>query len=232
MDRQGSAYVGKNQYGLGKVVPIHKAFFLPWEGYEYWYKSHKVLTINKDTYTQEISHVVYAINKLKLMNNPPETMQTHRMTNNDCQTVHKTVTTTITRKKENTWIVGHSCMVGTKTTTISIPIIVEGEVELSTEQTIHYSWSTTNILENSNKISANLNVLPNHSCTVRMEGRKMTADIPYTARLSRTYRNGETHWTSISGKYNGVQIGEIDSVIDRCQPVADAKPCPRETRMF
>ncbi|GLD75238.1 natterin-3-like isoform X1 [Lates japonicus] len=31
-------YVGKNKYGLGKVQVMHEAFFLPWEGKEYWYR--------------------------------------------------------------------------------------------------------------------------------------------------------------------------------------------------
>lgn len=71
-----------------------------------------------------------------------------------------------------------------------------------------------------------LTVPPNHACKVRMEGRKMRADIPYTARLSCTYVNGETQWTTITGTYDGVQIGEVRAVVDRCEEVVDAKPCP------
>ncbi|MED6272256.1 hypothetical protein CHARACLAT_028349 [Characodon lateralis] len=49
-------YVGKNKYGLGKVVSQHEAFFLPWEGDEFWYKKYQVLAINRDSYSQHISH--------------------------------------------------------------------------------------------------------------------------------------------------------------------------------
>ncbi|XP_051519184.1 natterin-4-like [Myxocyprinus asiaticus] len=52
-----SNYVGKNRYGLGKVVPQFTAFFLPWEGYEYWYKYYQVLTLKKDA---QIYHVSFA----------------------------------------------------------------------------------------------------------------------------------------------------------------------------
>ncbi|XP_026095673.1 natterin-3-like [Carassius auratus] len=36
-------YVGKNKYGLGKVDRKNTAFFLPWNGSEYWYKQYQVL---------------------------------------------------------------------------------------------------------------------------------------------------------------------------------------------
>lgn len=68
-------------------------------------------------------------------------------------------------------------------------------------------------------------VPPNFWCGVRMEGRKMRADIPFRARLSRTNHNGDTHWTSVAGTYDGVSVGEINAVVERCQPVADAVPC-------
>lgn len=41
-------YVGKNQFGLGKVVSKHQAFFIGQNGKENWYKYYDVLTINKD----------------------------------------------------------------------------------------------------------------------------------------------------------------------------------------
>ncbi|TNM90072.1 hypothetical protein fugu_004306 [Takifugu bimaculatus] len=74
-------YVGKNKYGLGKVVTRHEAFFLPWEGDEYWYKKYQVLAINRDSYSQHISHVEYAIDQMKLFHHPPEgpeTRQSHQ----------------------------------------------------------------------------------------------------------------------------------------------------------
>ncbi|XP_067084261.1 natterin-3-like [Osmerus mordax] len=220
-------YVGKNKYGLGKVVPQFEAFFLPWEGDEYWYKKYQVLALNKDAYTQHISHVVYAIDEVEMFHYPPETMRMSGVTNNECQTVVKTVTISKTTEVETTWNIGRSTMLGISASiTAKIPFIGTGGVELSGEKTLQFSKGTTIVEALSHSVSVELKVPPNHSCTVRMEGRKMTADIPYTARLSRTYRDGETQWTSISGKYDGVQIGEVRAVIDRCQPVADAKPCP------
>lgn len=42
-----SVFVGRNGFGLGKVVPRFEAFFLPHNGKEECYKEYEVLTINK-----------------------------------------------------------------------------------------------------------------------------------------------------------------------------------------
>ncbi|XP_038869846.1 natterin-3-like [Salvelinus namaycush] len=220
-------YVGKNKYGLGKVVPQFKAFFLPWEGDEYWYKSYQVLAINRDAYTQHISHVKYGIDEVEMFHYPPETMRLSGVTNNECQTVVKTVTISKTSEVESTWNIGRTTMLGiTAGITAKIPLIGSAGVEFSGEKTLQFNRGTTMVEALSHSVSVELKVPPNHSCSVQMEGRKITADIPFTARLSRTYRNGETQWTSISGVYDGIQIGEIRAVVDRCEPVVDSKPCP------
>lgn len=220
-------YVGKNKYGLGKVVSQFEAFFLPWEGDEYWYKKYQVLAINRDAYTQHISDVKYGIDEAKLFQYPPETMRISGITNNECQAVVKTVTISKTTEVETTWNIGRSTMLGiTGSITAKIPFIGSGGIELGGEKTLEFTRGTTMVEALSHSVSVELTVPPNHSCRVQMEGRKMKADIPYTARLSRTYRNGETQWTSISGTYDGVQIGEVRAVVDRCEPVVDAKPCP------
>ncbi|KAF7231511.1 natterin-3 [Nothobranchius furzeri] len=220
-------YVGKNKYGLGKVVPQFEAFFLPWEGDEYWYKKYQVLSINRDAYTQHITDVKYAIDEVAIFQYPPETMQISGVTNNECQSIVKRVTISKTSEVETTWNIGRGTMLGiTGSITAKIPLIGSGGIELSGEKTLQFNRGTTVVESISHSVSVELTVPPNHICRVRMEGRKIKADIPYTARLSRTYLNGETQWTSISGTYDGVNIGEVRAVVDRCEPVADAKPCP------
>ncbi|XP_055017968.1 natterin-3 [Boleophthalmus pectinirostris] len=220
-------YVGKNKYGLGKVVPQFEAFFLPWEGDEYWYKSYQVLTINRDMYTQHISDVRYALDEAAVFQFPPETMQISGVTNNECQTVSKTVTLSKTTELETTWSIGRGTMIGvTGSITAKIPFIGQGGIELGGEKTLQFDRGTTRVESMSHSVSVELSVPPSHSCRVRMEGRRFKADVPYSARLSRTYANGDTQWTSVSGTYDGVQIGEVRAVVDRCEPVPDARPCP------
>ncbi|KAK2845622.1 hypothetical protein Q7C36_010476 [Tachysurus vachellii] len=219
-------FVGKNKYGLGKIVTKHEAFFLPWEGKEYWYKSYDTLAINKDTYSQQISHVMYAIDEVKLFHHPPETIQMARATNYECSSIEKTVLLQKTSTVEKFWDIGRETRNGsTSTMNGKIPIINPDNVDFTKEQTVSFSEGTRMIETISHSMSVQVLVQPNHSCLVRMEARRMTADIPFTARLSRTYTNGNTHWTTVTGTYDGVKIGEINAVVERCIPIPDAPPC-------
>ncbi|AWP07706.1 putative natterin-3-like [Scophthalmus maximus] len=221
-------YVGKNKYGLGKVVTQHEAFFLPWEGDEYWYKSYQVLAINRDSYSQHISHVEYAIDQMELFHHPPEALKLAKVTNLECRNVEKTVVLEKTSTVEKTWDIGRETRNGSVSTMkAKVPILGPGTVDFTKEQTVTFSEGTTTVESISHSVSVELLVPPNHSCTVRMDGRKMTADIPFTGRLSRTNHNGDTHWTYITGTYDDVNVGEINAVVERCQPVPDAVPCPQ-----
>lgn len=220
-------YVGKNKYGLGKVVTQHEAFFLPWEGDEYWYKKYHVLAINRDSYSQHITHVEYGIDQMELFHHPPEALQLAKVTNMECRNVEKTVKLEKTSTVEKTWDIGRETRNGTVSTMqAKVPILGPGTVDFTKEHAMTFSEGTKMVESISHAVSVELDVPPNHSCAVRMEGRKMTADIPFTGRLSRTNHRGETHWTYITGTYDGMSVGEINAVVERCQPLPDAAPCP------
>jgi len=219
-------FVGKNKYGLGKVVSQHEAFFLPWEGDEYWYKSYQVLSINRDVYTQHISHVEYNIDAMELFHQPPEALKLATVTNLDCNTVEKMVSLEKTTSTYKHWDIGRETRNGSVSTmTAKVPILGPGTVDFSREQKVNFEEGTGVEESVSHAVQVNLRVLPNHACTVRMEGRKMEARLPFMARLSRTNPRGETRWTTISGTYDGVQVGEISAVVERCRPIENPVPC-------
>nr|XP_057926981.1 natterin-3-like [Doryrhamphus excisus] len=219
-------FVGKNKYGLGKVVTQHEAFFLPWEGEEYWYKKYQVLTINRDVYSQHISHVEYAVDRMELFHHPPETLQMAKVTNLECGSVEKTVKLEKTSATEKTWDIGRETRNGSVSTMkAKVPILGPGTVDFTREQTVTFSEGTSLVEAISHSVGVEILVPPNFSCSVRMDGRKMSADIPFTARLSRTNHDGDTRWTSITGTYDGVSVGEINAVVERCQPVSGTLPC-------
>lgn len=219
-------FVGKNKYGLGKVVSQHEAFFLPWEGDEYWYKSYQVLSINRDVYTQHISHVEYNIDAMELFHQPPEALKLATVTNLDCSTVEKMVLLEKTTSTYKYWDIGRETRNGSVSTMkAKVPILGPGTVDFSREQTVNFEEGTGVEESVSHAVQVNLRVLPNHACTVRMEGRKMEARLPFMARLSRTNPRGETRWTTISGAYDGVQVGQINAVVERCRPVDNPVPC-------
>ncbi|XP_067433214.1 natterin-3-like [Thunnus thynnus] len=224
----GDKYVGMNKYGLGKVDTTHGAFYLPWKGKEYWYRSwYQVLTINKGVMSEVISDVKYKTDKMKIFHYPPETMRISTITNHACSSVVKTVTLSKTDQVERRWDRGFAHTLGvTSSLTTKIPIIgVETSISFSAERTLEFSQGTSLTEENSHSVSVQFNVPSNHVCRARMVGYRNKADIPFTARLTRTYQNGKTQWTTITGKYYGVQIGEVHVMVDRCRPVPDASPC-------
>ncbi|KAF1389639.1 hypothetical protein PFLUV_G00075560 [Perca fluviatilis] len=209
--RPGSnIYVGKNKYGLGKVDVKNPAFYLPWKGSEYKYKSYQVLTVNKDVISEAISDVTYKTEGVNVVKYPPETLETHVLTNNDRQELTQTITLSKTTQKEQRWDVSFSLTTGAKTTiTAGIPFVVEGKIDVSVEITLQYTQRATFTESITHTVSVLDKIPPNHSCRASMVGYKYRTDIPYTARLSRTYRNGEARWTSISGTYSSVQMGEL-----------------------
>ncbi|XP_067377625.1 natterin-3-like isoform X2 [Channa argus] len=187
-----NTFVGKNKYGLGKVVPQDKAFFLPYK----------------------------------------ETMRKSTTTNNGCQEVVKTVTLTKKTEVEQRWDSSFIIAVGVKTTIsaqipniISSGIDISAGIEFSTEKTQQFSKGTTVVESIDHSVSVQLKVPPNSTCTVKMVGYKYKANIPFTAHLKRTFKNGEIREASITGTYNKVQVGEVVTRVERCVPIPNARPC-------
>lgn len=220
-----SSYVGKNSYGLGKVVPQHSAFFLPYNGYEYDYRYYDVLYINKQGYSQRVYNVQYKKNQIQVLQETAETLKFSKVDNYACQTVTKTVKLQISSTTTKSWDIGRSTTSGLSTTiTAGIPYITT-EVGFSTEKTfsVNSGMSTSQTVDH--EVSLEVVIPPNESCTVKMVGSKMKVDIPYTATLSRTYNSAGTRYTTITGLYKGVEVGGIRAVVERCIPIPNANPC-------
>ncbi|XP_049906181.1 natterin-3-like [Epinephelus moara] len=217
-------YVGKNVYGLGKVHAEHSCFYLPWEGKEYWYEHYQVLTINKNIHSEHMSNVKYNTN-VETVALPPEVMTKSTITNNACSPVVKTVVLSGTYQEEKRWDTSIATTIGVSSTiTAQIPFI-SASIGLSAETTEEFSSGSTVVESKTRSVSVELTVPPNHSCSVSMLGLKHKADIPFSARLTRTYRDGRTKSADVTGVFYGVNVGEVRSVVDRCEPVPNAQPC-------
>lgn len=216
-------YVGRNEYGLGKVDLKDRCFYLPWKGSQYWYWSYEVLTYIKASEVI-ISGVRYNINQAKKFKDPPKTMKTSTATNRGDSPVTKTVSLRQTTKDERRWDISSSITVGVRTTIkAGIPGIVENSIEVSAETTHTFSGGNTWTEEISHEVSLQLTVPPRKSCTVKMVGYRYKMDIPFTAILSRTYENGETKSVTISGTYDGVQVGDVQAQVDKCVPLSNSE---------
>ncbi|XP_037632628.1 natterin-3-like [Sebastes umbrosus] len=211
-------YVGKNKYGLGKVHVKYKNFYHAWGGKEYEYKNYQVLTFNQDVTSEHISDVKYKTNHPNIIKYPPEILTKSAITNNSNNLVTQTATLSKTTQDEQRWDTSFSMKAGVTTSiTAGIPSIASATVGFSAAIGLQLSKGTSHTESTTHSVAVECKVPPKHSCSVSMVGYRYRADIPYTARLKRTYRNGKTKWTSITGTYKGVNVGEVRTVVEPCE---------------
>ncbi|XP_060894977.1 natterin-3-like [Labrus mixtus] len=213
-------YVGKNKYGLGKVDTHYKRLYLPWKGYEYSYNGYQVLTISENIVRQQIDNVRYIADELDKFKYPTEIMRVSTLKNLESHPAVRTDTLSQTYQVTQRWDFSFSITAGVKTTfTVGVPFIAEGGIEISFETTFQYSMGNTVTESVTDTVTVQLTAPPNTSCSVNMMRHKNKLTIPFTARLRRTYGNGEIHTTSITGTYSGVQVGKVEVVHDKCEPL-------------
>ncbi|XP_063159014.1 natterin-3-like, partial [Candoia aspera] len=218
-------YVGKNKYGLGKVDSKNEAFFLGYKGKEYWYKNYDVLTINKDYRSQSISNVRYMLNQGSYSESGM-VLASSKLTNKDCRAVKKTTTLSGTVTSEHSWNVGMSISQSISfSMTAGILDIFGGSWGISSEKT--FSWNKGYTYSESVTYSEGVEVEipPNHTCELVMNGVRMRGQVPFTATATRYYRNGSSRSATVQGvSYNVIGI-KGDSQVERCVPIPNAPPC-------
>ncbi|KAG2458351.1 NATT3 protein, partial [Polypterus senegalus] len=219
--------VGKNRYGLGKVVPKSSYFYLPWKGKEYYYKYYDILSINIGSYSQKLSDVVYDTNKANVLEQPPEVLKISPLDNHECQSIKKTFTLEATTMNKRCWDIQHSAMYGVSINVIAgIPSFLSGSVRISTKKMFTITLGEISSTPNNHSLFIEVSVQPKYSCIVKIVGKKVTTNISFIARLSRTYWNGRKENTIVVGKYQGEEIGEVKIVVERCKEIPSTQPCP------
>ncbi|XP_062294420.1 natterin-3-like [Scomber scombrus] len=224
--RNVNIFVGKNEYGLGKVDVRNKSFYLPWEGWEYKYRHYHVLVMSRRVKSDRISDVKYNFKAAKKISHPPEVMTKASSSNYQCRTVSKTVHLSKSYSEEKRWDSTTSISVGvTASFTGKIPFVGETGIEVSASVTKDISKGSSISVSKNLAVDVSVTVPPNHSCGVKIMGHRYTTKIPYTARLTRTYKNGKVKSTTTTGTFNGVNVVDFRSVVDRCVPLPNAQPC-------
>ncbi|KAM6450613.1 natterin-3-like [Liasis olivaceus] len=218
-------YAGKNRYGLGKVDSRNQAFFLGYNGKEYWYRSYNVLTIDKDFRSQSMSNVRYRLNQ-GFYSESGMTLAFSKLTNKDCRAVKKITTLSGTVTSEHTWDVGMSLSQDMSfSMTAGIPEVLGGSWSISLEKT--FTWNKGYTYSKSVKYSETLEVeVPaNHICELVMTGMKMRGQVPFTARATRYYRNGSSRSATVQGVSHNIVGIKGESHVERCVPIRNAPPC-------
>ncbi|XP_069571413.1 natterin-3-like [Brachyistius frenatus] len=225
-------YAGKNEYGLGSLHP-EDSFYLPWvqsfeegtvHGYSTWYRrSYQTLTINTDSYNQKLKDMEYFIDRANIVATPPFEVDQTTVINKDSSNATMTASLSSTKTKTDSWGFSMSTTLSISTTlTVGIPEIIDYSITIGVEQTFQASKETSISTSITTNLQIEVPVPPNTKCTIKMQGRRFTTDIPFKARLGRTYSNGDTKWTTIYGTYKGVQVTDYQAVIEPCEPLPNS----------
>uniref|UniRef100_A0A3P8ZF54 Aerolysin-like C-terminal domain-containing protein n=1 Tax=Esox lucius TaxID=8010 RepID=A0A3P8ZF54_ESOLU len=220
-----NVYVGRKEQGIGSAYS--KSYFdVAWEGDVSRHTSgYEVLTLNKDRYSQKISNFRYDVDHKATVSEPPVMLGQYVVINQDCQPVQQTVQLQESTERQSFWQTGISNSLAiTSSISVGIPLISASTgVGFTAEKTYTNGNSVTEIITHSLTVTAM--VPANQSCTIKLAGKRYKFNIPFTAHLAKQYANGKVHTTTVSGTYHGVQVGEIQGLVERCQPIPSPRPC-------
>ncbi|XP_073673522.1 natterin-3 [Garra rufa] len=189
----------------------------------------EVLTLNHDIKGQHLTIIKYDTERAETSENA-QTLKHFTASNKNCDPVKyqvkldQGIDKTVSFLKSRTHTVG-----GTGDTSVSgkVPFIVKINGKLGAK----YDYSrlnskTTSIVEKSlHSLSMEVQVPPNHSCSINIESNTFTADVPYTGQLTRIYNNNEIRRTLINDVYSLQEVGEIQAVVDPCIELLNGKKC-------
>ncbi|RXM93325.1 Natterin-4 [Acipenser ruthenus] len=223
MANSGGTIVGRNKYGLGKVVPQFKAFFQPRDGKEYFFKLYEVLSFVPELYSQKIYDVRYSLGEMKLTRNPEREIPPYDLYNDKEQPILKTVTSQICVPVHRMWDIRRPTQADAITSiTAQIPVISLREDKsdsLTPVKEFNCTQGTSLSESETQELRFEVTVLPRSTTAVLFEAERVTVEIPFTAQLSRSYKISGTRHTTISGVYRALHISEVKAVVDGSGPV-------------
>ena len=202
--------------------------YLPLNGREQVYSKvgFDILSLETGQSKQRIYDIKYNVNDLVMLSQQPTVFNQMRVENHNCRDVDQEVNLMGSTERQSTWETSVS-----DSLTLSASMQVEvpffsftAGVEYSNAQTLTNGNSLSETVSYS--LTVKVTVPPNHSCVVKIAGKKHKFNIPYKAQLSREFTNGRVRTATVSGTYKGVQVGEMHAVAERCVPLPNAKPCP------
>ncbi|KAM4663553.1 natterin-4-like [Discoglossus pictus] len=220
-------YVGKNQYGLGKVVPSLKVFLLPYSGSEFSYDYYYVLHLYSNYHTQTISNVIYTTNRVSYNSQPTEVLALSKVVNNVCQRINRVVTLSKTTVNDQSWNIGRPTRIDAITMlSTQIPSFSGSIITFLSLEDFEWIEGIPSSKTQTHSRSLQISVEPNYECVVELRGRVIYASMPFSAQISRTYQNGQLRSTIIQGMFSNVQTDEISIALKQCSRIPNSAPCP------
>lgn len=170
-----------------------------------------------DVVGQEISNVQYSNEKKTSENLQPEILVETAVSNTASSEINKKVELSKKTTKTETWSVSGTLTLGVETKfKAGLPKIVSGEVQVTGQVSLQLSHESSKTEEISHSVTLEVPVPPKRQCTVVMEGYRVKENIPFTADLTRTYKNNNKKTVRIIGTYKGNYVVKTKAEVREC----------------
>ncbi|XP_077319529.1 natterin-4-like [Lithobates pipiens] len=218
-------YVGKNEYGLGKVT--NGVLSVPYNGYEYMYDTYEILRLYPDYHSQTVTSLSYDTSKIIYDGDYNVILASKLVMNRGCNTLSTTVSLSESTQITKYWDIGRTTNRGV-TTALSgnMPVFSGSLISYSNVPNFEWQEGYPYIQSRTHSFSLHLTVKPNQECEVVLQGRNVHLRMPLTGTLSRNYNNGQRRTTNIQGTFSNLQTEDVVIYAKPCKRIINVPPCP------
>lgn len=218
-------YVGKNEYGLGKVT--NGLLSVPYNGYEYLYDTYEILRLYPDYHSQTVTSLSYNAYKISYDGDYNIILASRMVINRGCNTLSTIVSLSESTQVSKYWDIGRSTKSGVITTLSgNMPEFSGGSISYSTVPNFEWQEGYPYIQSRTHSFNLHLTVKPNQECEVVLEGRNVHLNMPLTGTVSRTYNNGQRRTTNFQGTFYNLQTDDVVIYARPCKRIINVPPCP------
>uniref|UniRef100_A0A8C3JKA2 NATT4 protein n=1 Tax=Calidris pygmaea TaxID=425635 RepID=A0A8C3JKA2_9CHAR len=220
-------FVGRNRYGLGKVVKMHRSLFVVVDQEEVWYKWYQVLVVKKGPADVTISNVHYNMSGA-VEHREDVTLMKTTVRNEGCQGVWKTVTLEEATEMEidHDWEMDQRVF-ATIRGVLEAPLLVFNETGWEVTNVTSIPWvgraSIGKYVDHTHVVEKE--VQAQMACTVALEGHRLDVHIPFTAQLTRDFGDAHPHRVAVTGWARSRAVVGVRPTVKECWPLTDVPPC-------
>lgn len=215
-------YIARTEDGIGVILKNgRKRMHVPGTNPTHY----EVLTLNHDIESQFLNQAQYTIKKDDVLSQT-QVLRHFVAENNACRAVTQQVVLEKSIETITKWDIGAALTVGMKIEgSLKIPFLADYGMSFSGEISLSGTYGQSNSEKTTHSIKIDLQVQPNEYCDMKILANTFSTNIPFTAVLTRTYKNKEVRITTISGTYTAQEVGEIKGIVERCKPLNSRVRC-------
>lgn len=189
----------------------------------------KVLAINTDIKEQHLNVVEYQISSVVTSENL-EVLKHFKASNRNCKPSKHTVQLDQNIDIAYSYKIGKSHTFGVNpevSVSVKIPALVQlvGKIGFKYERTRSRENTGSVLQKNLHSVSTDVEIPPNHSCTIDITSNTFKTEVPFTGEITRVYNNNQIRKTFVTGTYILQEVDEIETLVNPCQQLSGETKC-------